>query len=254
MMRYSFYFLSLLLIFISACNSGSNAPAELSIAQSQQLVVVEASNWNYFQGGLYLYEREGPEKPWTLFKSPIPVVLGMEGLAWGRGLEDFRKSSDGPNKKEGDKRSPAGVFPLTSTFGYASVAESGISNMPYIEVSGYTRCIEDSKSQYYNAIVDEREVKNDWKSADAMLRDDELYRWGVFVGHNQPEAEAGAGSCIFMHTWRSENQGTLGCTAMDQVQLQEVIYWLKSWKNPLLVQLPKSEYVKVQEAWGLPVL
>ncbi|MEZ4685343.1 MAG: hypothetical protein R3B47_04550 [Bacteroidia bacterium] len=235
-------------LFQPGC-SKSHAPQADLLDQCQQLLLVQANGWNEFQGYLYSYERSAPGEAWKPVFSPFPVVLGLSGIAWGQGLEDYRQ--EGNQKVEGDKRSPAGIFPLTSVFGYKNEQEAQVLHMPYIHVDDQIRCIEDSKSAWYNQIVSEKSVKPDWKGADHMLRPDSLYSWGAFVGHN-PDAVAQGGSCIFMHVWRGPDLGTLGCTAMAYNNMVELVYWLKSYKKPLLVQLPKSEFVQKKEAWNLP--
>lgn len=229
--------------------SESHAPGNGAIDQSQQLVVVQANSWDEFQGYMYCFERSAPGEAWQRVFDPVPVVLGQKGIAWGQGLEDYREKDN--QKVEGDKRSPAGIFQLTSVFGYKEKQSSQVLHMPYTQVDDQVRCIEDSKSAWYNQIVREEDVKPDWKGADHMLREDSLYHWGVFVAHN-PDAVEQGGSCIFMHVWRGVDQGTLGCTAMNYNNILELVYWLKSYKKPILVQLPKSEYAKKMDAWKLP--
>lgn len=248
-----FYTLICLFILVFAgCSDSSHSPNGVTgIDQSLQLVVVKSADWNLSDGILYTYERKSLNDPWKEVLSPFPVVLGINGLAWGVGLQDYR--SEGKAKVEGDKKSPAGIFSLSSAFGYRSGEESGVLHMPYQQITVETRCIEDSKSAYYNQIVEENNIKPDWESADRMAREDNLYSWGIFIDHNTAQ-EAESGSCIFMHVWRGPDQGTLGCTAMDQYKLQELIFWLRSSKNPLLVQLPKIEYLNKQDTWHLPAL
>jgi D-alanyl-D-alanine dipeptidase len=241
--------LSLIALLVMSCSS-SQAPGDKDpLAQSQQLVVVQANSWDEFKGILFTYERNNPDEAWKEVFDPFPVVLGLKGIAWGQGLEDYRQPDN--QKVEGDKRSPAGIFSLTSVFGYKSEVSAQVLHMPYIHVDDQVRCIEDSKSAWYNQIVREDALSPDWDGADHMLRDDNLYQWGAFVAHNSDAVEQG-GSCIFLHIWRGSEQGTLGCTAMHPDHMVELVYWLKSRKHPLLVQLPKSEYVKKIDAWKLP--
>ena len=244
--------LGLALALIMACNDQANAPATFSIAEAEQLVVVQGADWNESFGTMYTFERDSPEQPWQEAMSPFPVVLGLSGLAWGNGLEDYRVGQS-HTKIEGDKRSPAGIFRLSSAFGSKSPGEAAVTNMPYQQITETTRCIEDGSSAHYNSIVDERLVDADWDAADKMLRTDSLYSWGVFVDHNIA-SEAEAGSCIFMHVWRGKDKGTLGCTAMEYYKMQEFVYWLKNRKHPLLVQLPKIEYLTKKDEWNLPAI
>ena len=69
--------------------------------------------------------------------------------------------------------------------------------------------------------------------SEKMLRDDGLYKWGVFVEHN-PAAAPGAGSCIFLHIWKDSTTPTTGCTAMAEKDLVKLLRWLdpapaRSW-------------------------
>ena len=86
-----------------------------------------------------------------------------------------------------------------------------------------------------------------------MRRGDELYHYGVVVGYNQPPV-AGAGSCIFLHVWKSAQAGTDGCTAMDPAEMVSLLSWFDPRKNPLLVQMPQAQYQQMRKRWALPAL
>lgn len=209
--------------------------SQMEKPESQQLVVVSVAHWDAVEGQMSRYEWSG--EAWEEVGKAWPIVVGKSGMAWGKGNETF-SDAEGPIKKEGDKRSPAGIFQLGSAFGY-SEAPNWV-NMPYIQVVSSTMCIEDGNSNYYNQIIDEGEENPDWNSTDHMLRKDDLYEWGVFVAHNSPAAEAGKGSCIFLHVWRKNDSGTAGCTAMDKVNIQDLIKWLDPAKKPILLQMPSN--------------
>ena len=76
-----------------------------------QLITVVSNQWNEFRATLRRYERASEER-WKPIGSPIDVVLGRDGYAWGRGLHGGSAPAGrpGPLKREGDGRSPAGVF------------------------------------------------------------------------------------------------------------------------------------------------
>ena len=219
----SLFFVFLILSLGIACNQGAQNSSNALVEGSEQVLIVRAEDWNLPTGMLYAFERDGSEGAWRSVMKPFPVMLGMNGLAWGVGLDDFRTGKD-LKKVEGDKRSPAGIFALTKVFGYLPPDQAMVTYMPYVQVEQDTRCIEDSRSSYYNQIVSETGVKPDWDGADNMLRNDNLYSWGVFVAHNSPEPEPKGGSCIFMHIWRGPGEGTLGCTSMDFNNMQESVY------------------------------
>jgi zinc D-Ala-D-Ala dipeptidase len=85
-----------------------------------------------------------------------------------------------------------------------------------------------------------------------MRRKDALYTWVVDVKHNKQPVTPGQGSCIFLHVWRGESNPTVGCTAMSQKNLEQVLSWLDPKAQPLLIQLPKTTYQTLQTSWKLP--
>ena len=156
-------------------------------------------------------------------------------------------------KSEGDGRSPAGLFPLTSTFGTASKPQS--LAMPYTKLDQFTECVDDPKSNFYNRIVNRLQVGNfDWKSSEKMLEIGPEYDLGVFVAYNTYPVEKGRGSCIFLHIWKDANSPTAGCTAMERRNLERIIGWLSPAKNPYLLQMPKKIYDSRRKTWKLPKL
>jgi len=200
---------------------------------------------------MHAFERDGTTAVWKERDSGIAVVLGKNGLGQGRGLVrvDFEGA---PNKQEGDNRGPAGIFRLSSAFGYAPARSAAWIKLPYLATSKQTEGIDDPKSRYYNKLVDRSKVATvDWRSSEKMRRDDVLYQWGVIVEHN-PAAVPGAGSCIFLHTWKDLATPTTGCTAMSESDLVKLLRWLDPARHPILVQMPRAVYPAIRGKYGLP--
>jgi hypothetical protein len=228
------------------------APALTPIpAESRQMVVSLSAGWDHAAALVSVFERSGPSAPWRLVMQPVPASLGRAGLAWGLGLHRNPGFPGGPFKKEGDGRSPAGVFTLPEATGYEAAAPAG-THLPYRQASATLRCVDDPASRYYNQIVDESDVAKDWNSAEDMRRSDDLYRLLVVVGHNQAPAAAGGGSCIFLHLRTTSAAVTAGCTAFDTVPMQQLLHRLDPRLHPVLVQMPRAEYEQRREAWQLP--
>ena len=84
-----------------------------------------------------------------------------------------------------------------------------------------------------------------------MRRDDILYKWGVVVDHNAA-AIPGAGSCIFLHIWKSSSAPTAGCTAMPESDLVRLLRWLDPARHPILIQLPlaSAHPINPVEIWS----
>ncbi len=227
-------------------------PAPLSPIDpaAAQLVTVVSANWSAVPATLRRFE--AVDGAWRPVGDVVPVVLGKTGLGWGEGLR-AGPHDDGPIKKEGDGRSPAGVFSIGSAFGYAAPSEAGFMRLPYLQATTDLECVDDPGSSHYNTLVYRSSVASpDWKSSEIMKRPDALYRWGVFVNHNASSRTPGAGSCIFLHLWSAPDSATVGCTAGDEAKMKELFAWLDPAKHPLLVQLPEEAYTSLRAEWALP--
>lgn len=213
-----------------------------------QLLVVISEDWEKSHAVLRRYEKI--DDAWIEEEKPISVSLGSSGLAWGIGLHPLMDKM-GPKKMEGDKKSPAGVFPLGTVFGFLPSSSTRNLKMSYLPLNASIEAIDDSSSRYYNQIVDTKEVVIDWTSSEKMGKEP-LYFWGAVIEHNFPNPQPMAGSAIFLHIWREEKAPTFGCTAMSEETLVKVLHWLDGAKHPVLVQLPASVYIQVKEDWNLP--
>lgn len=192
---------------------------------SRQLLVVTATDWSSTSGQLRLMEKQHGQ--WKLNSDVVEVSIGRNGLA--------------DDKREGDGKSPAGIFRLSSSFGYADVDSASWIRLPYVQATASMVCVDDSASHSYNQIVDGDSIpEKDWSSAEQMLIDHQ-YKWGIVVDYNQPPAP-GRGSCIFLHIWKEPGHPTAGCTAMSEQNLVSILRWLDPAKHPVLVQYPIAEY------------
>lgn len=218
---------------------------------AQQMIVVTTDDWNADHGTLRTYVRDAGA--WKETGSVADVTIGKNGSAWGIGLNPTQ--NDGPQKHEGDNRSPAGVFRIGEAFGYA---RSHATAMPYVGLTASDYCMDVDGSPYYNRLVDADKVgrKAVEGSTEPMRRDlhlngDGLYRMGFVIEHN-PDGRRGGGSCIFAHLWRSPTSTTAGCTAMTDTTMERLLAWLDPKKKPVFVLLPKNEYARLRDAWRLP--
>lgn len=222
-----------------------------SIDSSQQLIIVLTESPNLPDGKLYRFTKDSNSE-WKLISKSIPIIVGKNGLAESNGLVSFDNLKL-EQKKEGDGKSPAGIFSLTKAFGFVSPTELGDLKFPYLQIEEGTECIDDPNSQYYNNILKPNSTeKIDWESSEKMWKADPWYRFGVIIDANNSPITNGNGSCLFLHNWSGPDDTTAGCTAMQSKVMKEIVLWLDSAKNPLLVQLTKVQYNKNQEELGLP--
>ena len=255
-----------LLTIAGWCVSGRAQAGTLNsdgLAHSTQMIVVTTSDWSVVEGRLRRYERATVDEKWRPVGDPISIVVGRNGLGWGIGLiatddAQVRSGSD-PVKREGDGKSPAGVFALGTAFGYASDPLQGLK-VPYLNLTPSIECVDDPGSKHYNRIVDRSVVAPDWNSSEHMRDAGEAYRWGVVIDHNGTVTgdtnapEPGGGSCVFLHIWHSHDEGTAGCTAMSQTELENLLTWLDPARKAVLVQLPQPAYERLINRWKLPKL
>ena len=250
-LRITFVTLLTLPSFLCIVPIATNQAATRELDRSRQCIVVSTNDWASTNGVLHAFERAETTASWKKQSPEFAVVVGKNGLGPGRGLIrlDFKGA---PGKKEGDDRAPAGIFHLTSAFGYASARSAAWVKLPYQALSKQIESIDDPNSHYYNRLVDRSKVRQiDWRSSERMRRDDILYKWGVMVDHN-PVAIPGAGSCIFLHIWKNSSAPTTGCTAMPESDLLRLLRWLDPARHPILVQMPRAAYQSIQSKYGLP--
>lgn len=225
------------------------ASAPTILDASAQAVVVRTDSWTAPGGELQVYERSGTGA-WKAVGAPVPAFVGRSGLGWGLGLHP--EQQEGPVKREGDGRSPAGIFALTGAFGYEALTPPNPA-FPFLVLTPQTVCVDDEVSARYNTVFEATEVSaRDWDSFETMRRKDQRYSLGVVVAHNANPPRPGAGSCIFVHVRSEPPAPTPGCTTLPALEVERLIRWLDAARKPVLVQLPRAEYQRLQAEWGLP--
>ncbi|UHQ22220.1 hypothetical protein LVB77_16335 [Lysobacter sp. 5GHs7-4] len=238
------------LLALAACASRPPTAA-VPWSNARQLVLVTTDGWDASQGRLRRYERDGGG--WREVGTATSVTVGRNGSAWGLGLHPDQ--NDGPQKREGDGRAPAGVFALGTAFGYGA---SAATPMPYQSMGADDYCIDVNESPLYNRIVDAGAVGQAAVagSTEPMRRDlhaggDQRYRLGLVIEHN-PQRRPGAGSCIFAHLWKAPGEPTAGCTAMADPAMEQLLAWLSPARHPVFVLLPEAELRRLGRDWHLP--
>jgi len=218
--------------------------------QSQQAVVALTSSWNSSYANLYLYEKKGSQ--WVPVSGPHKVRLGKNGSAWGLGIHPNPRGAK--LKREGDRRTPAGIFHIGGAWGYPKAIKRH-PRLAYRQVTSRDLWVEDSTSRYYNQhLVLNHEPRAAWEKKAQMKQGDYAHALKLFVAHNPPpKAKPNAGSAVFFHIWRGGgSKATFGCTTMPKEKLENMIAWINPEKRPIYIVLPKAEYDKRRTEWKLP--
>lgn len=148
---------------------------------------------------LLVVKAEGTEAAITLYalEAGWQQVFSCRGFV---GLGGVRSQ-----KTEGDKATPAGLYPIREAFFQELRPQTGLSSFG---ITDQTYWVDDPDSSYYNRRV---EGKGDWASAEKMA-DYAAYRYGFVVGYNEARVP-GAGSAIFFHVGDGP---TAGCIAAEE--------------------------------------
>ncbi|MCM0082148.1 L,D-transpeptidase family protein [Geomonas sp. Red32] len=161
---------------------------------------------------------EKEDGAWRVAVPAIDAVIGSGGFA------------EPGRKREGDMRTPSGVFPLERTFGYQPSLDS---KMPYRQVTGEDVWVDDVNADDYNRPAKKGETRAN--SFEKLKLRNDLYRYLLVVEYNTRPVVKGMGSAIFFHTWAGPGIATSGCIAMPQEQLMRLLRWLDPAKRPVAV-------------------
>ncbi len=221
------------------------------VAPDTRLCVVGITeDWDSTLVTLTLHQRS--DQGWSVVGDPWSGRLGRTGLVWGLGLHPLPKGA--VVKREGDGKSPAGVFAIGGVWGYDRSVRK-FPNMPYRRITARDLWVEDVNSPSYNRhLVLDHDPHSEWEKKQQMKQGEYAHSLKLFIAHNAPpKVVKGAGSAIFFHIWRDGgSKVTAGCTTMAEDKLRWLIARIDPAAKPVYVLLPKVEYDKRRKEWGLP--
>jgi L,D-peptidoglycan transpeptidase YkuD (ErfK/YbiS/YcfS/YnhG family) len=201
----------------------NGAPLEAAMPQTRQLLVVVGEGEGSLQAKLFFLERD--QEGWEVALGPIPATVGRNGFA------------EPGQKREGDGKTPSGLFELEHVFGYAPTVAT---KMPYRQATEDDIWVDDPESPDYNQWV--KKGSTTASSYERMKLPDHRYRHGIVIGYNRNPVVKGMGSAIFIHVWESEGKSTSGCVALDEAQLVRIISLLDPAKKPMIL-MGNQQYI-----------
>ena len=225
----------------------------------RQLLVGVTDHWDQSRGKLWRYQRAADGGEWQRLTDTggVAILLGRNGLAWGRGALAIPDSlqQQKSSKREGDGRAPAGCFAITKIYGNDASLPAG-GSFPYRQVGQWDAWPDDTRNPFYNRhlVIDPQQGVPAWFEKQRMRRGDSAYRWRVEIRHNADPPLPGAGSAIFFHIRRGPDRLTSGCTTMSEGNLKAIVSWLRIDARPHYVLLPKPVYRSLAPVWKLPPL
>ena len=233
------------------------APAfALMPPQSAQAVLGIADGWDTSHVTLSLVEKTA-DGQWVRTLGPIHARLGNAGLVWGRGLHTAPRGAT--LKREGDGRSPAGIFPIGGLWVTNKTPVKHHRGIPEVKVGPCDLWVSDPSTPHlYNRYVRlKRPASTPWELKEQMRQTDYAHSIKLLICHNTVEIPGcpipGAGSSIFFHIWRRDGAApTAGCTAMAEADLRALIARLRPECHPVYILLPKNVYASLRNSWKLP--
>ena len=212
-----------LVIAASASGHGNRAgacaatlPNRLETGSATQLVTAIARTRRSTQAVFRLWTKRGG--CWWLRAGPWTAWVGGNGTS--------------PFKREGDRRTPAGVFGFLRTM--YGIAPSPRVRYRYHRIVCGDWWVEDPASPYYNRF---RHVRCGSKppfrtTSEDLSRSPTAYRHLAVIAYNTRPVVPGRGSGIFLHA--STGRPTLGCVSLPLPQLLQTLRWLRPAAQPLI--------------------
>ena len=193
----------------AASNSGVIEPSGLEIdkinipADSQVLITLAGSRASD-TGELNVYTK-GDDGAWKTVYAGIRAKYGMNGLY---------------KEKEGDSKTPVGVFKMNTPFGIADSVEGFPDN--YIKVDPDMYWNGDSASDRYNKLVNVKEYTAfDRSASEHLINYSGYYDYCIDTGYNY-EGKPYLGSAIFLHCVVNDEY-THGCIAIPKEYMTEIM-------------------------------
>lgn len=177
---------------------------KINIPADSQVLITLAGSRTSDTGELNVYTK-GDDGAWKTVYAGIRAKYGMNGLY---------------KEKEGDSKTPVGVFKMNTPFGIADSAEGFPDN--YIKVDPDMYWNGDSASDRYNKLVNVKEYTAfDRSASEHLINYSGYYDYCIDTGYNY-EGTPYLGSAIFLHCVVNDEH-THGCIAIPKEYMTEIM-------------------------------
>jgi len=186
----------------------------LDTGTATQLITVVARTRSSTQGAFRLWAKRGG--CWRQASGPWTAWLGGNGTS--------------PAKREGDRRTPTGIFGFLPTM-YGIAPSPGV-HYAYRRVVCGDWWVEDPDSPSYNRFRHVRcgATPPFHTTSEDLSRSPTAYRHFAVIAYNTSPVVPGRGSGIFLHV--STGRPTLGCVSLPLPRLVAALRWLRPAAHP----------------------
>ena len=126
------------------------------------------------------------------------------------------------DKREGDGKTPVGVYEIRRGFGLNTPPAVSID---YTQLQGGEQWVDDVASARYNQWVTRDTTPVDWNSAEDLPSETEAYKYVAVIEYNTDNIVKGAGSAIFLHC--SKGRPTSGCISVSEDAMVKILGLIK---------------------------
>jgi L,D-peptidoglycan transpeptidase YkuD (ErfK/YbiS/YcfS/YnhG family) len=223
----------MLVSLVLSCISGKTSTGQVSDKQAQKAIQIVKNNPGLPDSirQLIVVFTKSPEdslavlvplekknNSWNMVTASMKAGIGRNGFA------------NPGEKREGDKKSPTGLFRLGQLFCYDNTVSS---KMPFIQTTAGDKWIDDPESPDYNRFIRGTTAAKSWENM--KLRSNEYY-YCMVIEYNVSPVVKGMGSAIFLHLSQGDtpNAGA-GCVIIQQKDMEWLLNWMTPESNPSIL-------------------
>lgn len=199
--------------------------------KSKYFIIVIGQGIRSYKATLYFFKKN---KEINLIERTI-CYIGGNGWAMRSDIKGKDLTKIKGYKKEGDKKTPMGLFTLGRMFSHDLKKKSKNGKEPSNNPNLY--CYEDL-NEVYECCYPGSPVGNRRNESEKMTTS--LYKRAIFIKYNYPIKNKNAGSCIFMHVG---NRKTAGCVAVGFTIINKIFQLISPHITQILM-IPSKKDLK----------
>ena len=172
-------------------------------SKTNQIILVIPETTTSHQAKFYYYIKNENTNQWEEYLS-TDCNIGKAGIG---------------KEKEGDMKTPTGVYQLGICFG---INKNPGTKIPYIKLNASLFWDGDNESRKYNQLVNNETYTDfDPEKSEHLIDYNPGYEYGININYNK-ECIPNKGSGIFLHCYTKKDY-TAGCVAIKRELLAEVL-------------------------------
>lgn len=198
------------------------------LEESAQIITVTPVKTSKSWAKLRLYEKV--DGNYRKVYHDMKAYIGLNGFKPVKNAE-LTATERMKYKCEGDNATPAGIYTISSLFGWG---ENAGFAMPYRQTKRDDYWVSSAKKEEYNVLATRKGgPSKSWTVYEKL--DLPEYKYAAVIDYNNgPDRIVNNGSAIFLHI-SGDRDYTSGCVSLSEGNLLKVLKWLKPESKPVIV-------------------